>query len=271
MSIYLGKDKIGSSFYENNARLRKMVEGSLQEIMTKDFTNVNKISDYKFAYSNSLEKVVFNDEVYEIGISAFDSCDNLKDVLSFNGSKIGESAFYYCSKLNNIQLNNRNVEIGRYAFRGCSLRNEIVEDIINNKVSKIGSNCFMECKNLTKLNLTFENFPNDINENILVGNASYFISGTEMPSSLFASCTNLEEVYIGSKIVSIRDYVFSNCPKLRKLTIMSEIPPKIENSGFLENAYNHSLEVIYIPFGSLEKYKSANYWNNFSDIFVEIG
>ena len=129
----------------------------------------------------------------------------------------------------------------------------------------------MECKNLTKLNLTFENFPNDINSNILIGNNSYFISGTQIPAQLFANCENLEEVYLGAKVVKINDYVFSNCNKLKKLTIMSEIPPEVGSSGFLDNVYNHSLEVIYIPSGSIEKYKNARYWNNFSDIFVEIG
>lgn len=266
MAIYLGNQKIGDSIYKNNSKLGKIIEGSLKEISEDDLYQTYFINDYKFAYSDGLEKITFHNEIYEIGEESFGYCANLEKVSNFCGSRIGHSAFYFCEKLKDVDIKNR-VSIGDYVFRKCSISNEVVENIINSKAYEVGRYCFMECNNLTKLNLTFENFSDTINE---IG-PDYSLSGTEVPEGLFMSCTNLEEVIFGPKVVKINDQVFSNCPKLKKLTIMSEYPPKIHSSGFIDNIYDHSLETIYIPKGTIDLYKeSYPFWANFSDIFVEM-
>lgn len=271
MSVYLGNQKVGESILENKAKLGKIVEGSLEEITPDELYQTYFINDYKFTYSNGLKKVTFHNEIYEIGMDAFSYCDNLEEVLNFWGHKIADSAFYYCPKLKKIELKNLNVDIGAYVFRGSALENSNVEDIINSKAYSLGRNTFMECNNLTKLNLTFNNFPDTVSTSVTENNTVYMISGIEIQQGMFMSCTNLEEVYLGPKVVKINDQVFSNCPKLKKMTVMAQFPPEVGSMGFIDNVYNHSIEAIYIPAGTIERYKNSYpYWSNFADLFVEI-
>ena len=270
MTVYLGSDKIGNSIFKNNAKMGKIVEGSLEELIAEDFDGVYSIPEYKFAYSPGLKKVTFGEEVYKISNDAFTECDSLEEISQFNGSIIGNSAFYYCPKLKNVELLYPNTEFGNYVFSGCALDNNTVETITNKGYS-FGKSCFMNCHNITKLNLKFSNMPDTVNRNVLENNTSYWIQGIEIPEGFFMGCINLEEVTLGPRIVTINNAVFANCPKLKKLTIMAEFPPSTGSTGFVDNVYNHPLEVIYIPKGTMNRYiNSYPFWNNFSDKFVEM-
>lgn len=104
-------------------------------------------------------------------------------------------------------------------------------------------------------------------------------------SYAFQFCSNIESVVLNEGLTSIEDEVFRECRKLSNITIpesvesigekafygVSEIrlnsinPPSIAN-----NSINDDIKKIYVPETSLEKYKSAPIWQNFSDRIVPI-
>ena len=67
----------------------------------------------------TIERVFIPKSVKEIQDSAFEDCENLREVIFEEGSalkKIGESAFRNCSRLKNISLQDGLEYIGKYCF-----------------------------------------------------------------------------------------------------------------------------------------------------------
>ncbi len=104
--------------------------------------------DYAFQYS-SLDSLLFRGSRFEVGKSAFSSCDDLNSVIidcdlidldeyaffccedlasvslcentkETNEIVIDDYAFQYCKRLETVSIGAGNIEIGRYVFTGCS-------------------------------------------------------------------------------------------------------------------------------------------------------
>ena len=60
------------------------------------------------------------------------------------------------------------------------------------------------------------------------------------------------------QVIGINSYAFSGCNNITSITMESETPISMYSSGLS----NHC--VIYVPFGSLNTYKSASEWNNYT-------
>ena len=78
----------------------------------------------------------------------------------------------------------------------------------------------------------------------------------------FWGCNNLSEVELEEGVEIIRTIAFYNLSEIRLNSIN---PPSIAN-----NSINDDIKKIYVPETSLEKYKSAPIWQNFSDRIVPI-
>lgn len=76
-------------------------------------------------------------------------------------------------------------------------------------------------------------------------------------------CDNLKSIKIPGNIKEIDKFAFYNLSEIRLNSIN---PPSIAN-----NSINDEIKKIYVPETSLEKYKSAPIWQNFSDRIVSIG
>ncbi len=95
-----------------------------------------------YSYQDKITKIIIENGVTTIGMSAFSGCDNLTSVTipksvttigmsAFSGcgltsvtipdgvTTIGESAFYGCSKLTSVTIGNGETKIYDYAFDGC--------------------------------------------------------------------------------------------------------------------------------------------------------
>ena len=80
------------------------------------------------------------DSVEDLGISAFESCEELTGVtISSYARMIGESAFYGCSSLEEVIIAEGVTNIGDYAFSNCSSLQEIV---IPDSVTSIAYSAF---------------------------------------------------------------------------------------------------------------------------------
>ena len=60
------------------------------------------------------------------------------------------------------------------------------------------------------------------------------------------------------QVIGINSYAFSGCNNITSITMESETPISMYSSGLSSNC------IIYVPYGSLNAYKSANGWRNYT-------
>lgn len=119
----------------------------------------------------------------------------------------------------------------------------------------------------------------------------HFTSVTSIEEDVFYNCSSLESVTIGSGVTFIGKRAFSFCSSLTSIIIpdtvteigqsafygcssLAEVyckpttPPTGSSYMFNENAPGRE---IYVPAGSVNAYKSAEYWSEYADSIVAIG
>ena len=71
-------------------------------------------------------------------------------------------------------------------------------------------------------------------------------------------------IRIPNSVTKIGDYAFSDCSGLTSVISEMENPCSINTACFTKDVYNNA--ILYVPKGTIEKYKSRNYWNKFQNI-----
>ena len=75
--------------------------------------------------------------------------------------------------------------------------------------------------------------------------------------------SKVKEVELPSDMSSIGDYAFYGCTTLNKVISKAPVPPTVSSTGF--SSFNYTAN-LYIPYGYLNSYNSAEYWQNFNNI-----
>ena len=193
----------------------------------------------------------------------------IKDLVIPNSvTTIGGLAFYKCSGLKSVTIPNSVTIIGSYAFSGCSGLTSVT---IPNSVTTIGRSAFYYCSGLTSVTI-----PNSVTT--IGADAFYKCSGLKsvtIPNSVttigadaFRGCYGLTSVTIGVNVKTIewRAFNFTNRNgDLVEIYSHMKNPPTITTDVFSDALYNDAS--LYIPAGTLGKYKQTEYWNKF--IWVE--
>lgn len=150
---------------------------------------------------------------------------------------IGSYAFEYCTSLSSITIPNKVISIGEYAFHGCKGLKSVE---IPNSVTSIGDSAFLACTGLTSLT---------------IGNSVESIG-----RYAFYGCRSVTSLTIPNSVTSIGDAAFGYCEGLTEITSFANSAPQIENTTFwgLNNI------TLTVPYGSIDKYKEAPGWNNFT-------
>lgn len=182
-----------------------------------------------------------------IGNDAFEDCVNLISVgATINLQVIGSYAFIGCDKLEEFLIvKDGIVAIGQAAFANCiKLKkfNSFTNGLFNipTGLTYIANSCFSNCyamKNVT--------IPNTI---------------TRIYSSAFYGCSGLTSVTIPSSVTRIDQYAFKECSSLTSITVEATTPPL--NVLFAFDDTNNC--PIYVPAESVETYKAASGWSNYS-------
>jgi len=258
-----------------------------------------------YAYSEAIKSVIIGNGVTSIGRLAFYSFISLTSIEIPNSvTSIGEYAFGYCSmgssgSMYSVTIPNSVTSIGNYAFFGC---HSLTSVTIPNSVTSIGNFAFAFCSGLTAINVDTDNpkytsidgvlFNN--NKKLLkqypggrqgtytipssvtnIGTAAFAYSkgltSIEIPNSVtsigeyaFWEARGLTSVTIPNSVINIGEYAFANFRSLTSVTNYATAPQAIDTTTF--NNVDKSACTLYVPAESLEAYKTANGWKEFTNI-----
>ena len=135
--------------------------------------------------------------------------------------------------------------IGSGVFSGC---NGLTSITIPNSVTSIGDYAFSECSGLTSVTI-----PNSV---------------TSIGSNAFRGCSGLSSVTIGNGVTSIGESAFGGAD-IPTIVSLIENPSAIIGKTdsyrtFSENTFNYA--TLYVPVGTIEKYKATKGWKDFANI-----
>ena len=216
------------------------VRSTIESVVIED--GITNIGNNAFSSCKALTSVTIPNSVTGIGDYAFKECNALASVsLGSSVTTIGSQAFNYCISLTSIDIPNSVTSIGNYAFIDCEALTSVK---IGDGVISIGKETFQNCKALTSV--TIGNSVTDIGGSAFAWCSS--LTSVEIPNSVktigdyaFQYCENLSSVTIPNGIESIGEYAFRNC-RLKSVTI----PNSVTNIGICAFASNSLLKEINV-------------------------
>lgn len=220
--------------------------------------------------------------VTSIGELSFYSCGSLIYIsIPTSVTAIKRNAFRYCRGLTSITIPNSVTSIGKSAFEFCTRLTSVT---IPNSVSSIGEAPFSACEKLQNINVSSENqfyvsvdgvlFTKDMK--ILMQyptgktGTSYTIpnSVTSIGAFSFYMCKKLTSITIPSSVISIGERAFGDCSNIQSIYCYATKPPKFEYSPYFGSITSNS--TLHIPSGCTHRYKSAEYWKDFTNIVDDL-
>ena len=237
---------------------------------------VTSIGGHSFGSCTSLKSITIPESVKNIGDFAFSSCTSLESITIPQGvTSVSEGIFNGCTSLKSITIPDGVTSIGSHAFSDCT--NLIAITIPENVVS-IGQSAFVNCRKITSINIpdgmssidyaTFSGCSSL--ESITIPQGV-----TSIGSNAFYECTNLRTITIPESVEMIGNSAFSrnNNSTIRLISIIVKAvtPPSTNASSRIFGGVVIGQTVMYVPAESVDAYKAADGWKDYTDIIVAIG
>lgn len=222
----------------------------LKEIDFSEITTINTTSNYGTFQGTKLVDITLP-KVTTIGVSCFQSANDLESVNAPLVTSVSSNAFRYCESLQSVDLP-ACTSIGDYAFSGSNIE-EVGEGKINLPLIKtISGRCFESCENLKVVH-----FPE--------------VTATSQYS--FLNCTALIKCEFDKK-VSITYDTFRNCTALEALILRGDTMSTFEtlsvNHSFANSGISKGTAYIYVPRALLETYTTNSRWKAYINQFRAI-
>ncbi len=283
-------DAFGASILSN-----EYVDG--RGVITFD-GDVTSIGREAFSRCSQLKSIKIPDSVEYIGISSFSVCTSLTSItIPDSVTGITYSAFYGCINLTSITIPDSVAGIGDNAFQNCTSLTGIT---IPDSVTIIGDGVFAGCTSLMSFGGKYASsdglflidsgsiiaaalgsFGGDVTipDGVVSIGASVFSgfasltsikipdSVTNIGDSAFGGCISLTSITIPDRVTSIGSRAFAECTSLTSITVLPSTPPL---GGFYMLSGTNNAP-IYVPTGSVDAYKAAEYWSDYADRIYAIG
>jgi len=258
--------------------------------------SVTAIGNYAFNGSSELTGALpIPSSVTSIGVNAFAGCIGLTGTLTIPSSVtyLGNQAFFNCTGFTgSLTIPSSVTSIGSDAFSGCSgFAGSLT---ISSKITAIEEGTFYHCSGLTGT-LTIPSSVKVIGFSAFEGCSSFtaltipssvtfidsrafmycsgFSGSLIIPSSVtylgyyaFCECSGFTSLTIPTSVTHIGENAF-NCTGLVTITSLNVLPSNVllDYHVFIAEV-NTSTCILYVPYGSKNKYKAADQWKDFTNI-----
>ena len=252
---------------------------SLQKVISTCPAELNKIGYSCFDGCESLTEVSIPEQAFKINMTAFRGCAALKSLDLANVTSIGTQAFNGCSALTSISINNLPTMEKEDAFDAWHFANTEIA-VPDEKYSAFTTDAYWSKFNHYKHPSLFaytevtggysiskspyaldEDFTDmlEIPEQYNSGNVVAIAAGT------FQGFTGLTDVTLPSGLTSIGSQAFAGCTGIT--TVINKAVSPLYGENCPDDIFDsdiYSKGNLYVPFGSLDAYKSFAPWANFS-------
>ena len=218
-----GYNTVNTPWYTSMSKIKKVVVGE----------GITRIGNNAFNSCNNITEVVFSDKgnLKSIGVSAFSYCTRITSINCPAGLvSIGKAAFYCCSALTTVTFPASLKTIAAYAFYRCDLRSVYLPA----GVVTIGEQAFRSNYHLVKC----------------TGGAGLQTIGVWA----FAHCNRLSNFVITSKkLKKISKGAFVCCSSLKNVYIKNTT--KLTKKGVKGSLYLSSVKKVKVKKSKVKKYR----------------
>lgn len=207
--------------------------------------SVTRIESSAFLRADSIRLISLPANIKYVGASAFAECKLAAGEISLPASctYLGSKAFYYTS-ISKLEIPST---VGTVPQMLCMYCVKLRSVSMAEGLTQIYSSAFNTCAI----------------SSIVVPN-----SVTRIRDSVFKGCTLLKDVTLGTGLTTIDTQVFYNLTGIQNIYCLATTPPNIADyanyPAFTTNVYTNCQ--LYVPQASVETYKEATTWKNFSKI-----
>ena len=220
--------------------------GVASQITTFTFgSEVEKIPAYLCYGMSALTNITLPASITTIRDNAFNGCSGISSITIPRGvTSIASSAFANCSALTTVVWNAKNCsDASSMMYAPFYKIKSITSFTFGSEVEKIPAYLCYGMEKLTNITL-----PNSV---------------TTIGGGAFQFCNNISAITIPSKVTGIGDYAFSGCTSLTTITSNATTAPAC-GSGVFSSV--PATIPVNIPCGSLDSYKAATIWKDFTNM-----
>ncbi|MDR0507551.1 MAG: leucine-rich repeat protein [Dysgonamonadaceae bacterium] len=239
---------------------------------------ITEIGHWAFAYYYGLTSVTFPSTLTTIGERAFGFCYGITYItIPASVTYIGEAAFESCKKLTGFAIETGNTNyrsIDGVLFNAERTRlftypigKQETSYTVPDEVRHIETAAFSECIGLTSI------FLPDSLETIGYGAFNYNPNLTSLviPNlvtsigvTAFWNCKGISHIVIPESVTSIGYQAFDGCTGLKSITVSWQEPSLIEvGNQFYHMTQSEISQIrLYVPEGTVSKYRSINAWKD---------
>ena len=246
-------------FADNNVKNLCVANWDMNGDGELSYGEAASVTNLGSVFSNKNTLTSFDELQYFVGLThvksmAFMNCSSLLSIIIPKYvTGIANMAFYGCSNLSSITIPKSIYRTGTQVFSGCNMLSAVYYT----------GNVVQWCRIAFGL---IEGNPLYFAHNLFINN--HLVTELVIPDEItviknqtFQGATCLTSMTLHNSITSIGFSAFSGCNGLTEIMMLGTTPPSLGTSVF-NNTNNCP---IYVPYESLNDYKTATNWSDYED------